>query len=249
MLRRRHVFGLAAAAPFALVRAARAGGWAEDAGIHTEPSLQPALRGTADAFTSNTGINVAVLAAPAALLLAQIQRNAAEDILVLPVPFMDEAEKRNYVAAGTRRDAWRNPLVLAVPARAASAGGDAGAILARGPVALPDASPACSVDGHAVLDRLGLTAKAPKVIGTANTLDAAFLVTTGAASSALIFATDLRAMPSLGLGAALPAPLAQSIAFALNRDPPGKHARALWTFLQTKETISRLQAAGLEVMA
>jgi ABC-type molybdate transport system substrate-binding protein len=246
MLRRRHLFGLAASVPFAWARPARAGAWAEDSGIHTEPSLQPALRQAAGAFTSDTGLGVAVLAAPAALLLAQIQRNAAEDILVLPARFMDEAEKRNYVVPSTRRDAWRNPLVLAVSANLTVSGADAGTILARGPVAVTDATDACSLDGHAVLDQLGLSAKAPKLIGTANTLDAAYLVTTGEAASALVFATDLRATPSLALGVSLPPSTAQIVSFALNRDPPGKHARALWDFLQTREAASRLQAAGLE---
>jgi molybdate transport system substrate-binding protein len=247
MFRRRHLFGIAASAPFALIGAARAGGWAEHAGIHTEPSLRPALREAADAFTAATGIGVAVLTAPAPLLLAQIQRNPAEDILVLPSHFMDDADKRNYIARDTRQDAWRNPLVLAVDAGAKPASADA--ILARGTIALPDATVASSLDGRAVLEQLGLTTKAAKLIGTANTLDAAYLVTTGAAASALIYATDLRAMPALALGAVLPASAAQPLSFALNRDPPSKHARALWDFLQTQQAKTRLQSAGLEMTA
>jgi len=229
------------------VTAARAGGWATDVGVYAEPTLAPAVRAAARLFTARHGAGVAVLTAPAPLLLEQIRHNAAHDVLIIPASLMDEAVKRNYVRPQTRRDAWRDKLVIAGAAGSAQASsGNLNALLRRGPIAITDATVASTLDGHAVLDALGLTGSA-HIQGVANTADAAFMVASGALPLALVYLTDVRANRTLEIAANLDTAPPVTFASALNPDPPSRNAQAFLDFLATEPAVAQLRLAGLEV--
>jgi ABC-type molybdate transport system substrate-binding protein len=227
--------------------AVRAEGWATDVGVYTEPTLAPAIGAAGRLFTARHGPGVAVLTAPAPLLLAQIQHNSAHDLLIVPSAFMDEAAKRDYVQPGTRHDAWRNRLVIATAAGVApNKTNSLTDMLAGGPIAITDPTQASTLDGHAVLDTLGLTASA-HVLGVANTGDAVFMVTTGAARFALVYLTDVRANRGLVVAATLDAVPPVTYSVALNPHPPSRNAQGFLDFLGTGPVVAGLREAGLEL--
>jgi ABC-type molybdate transport system substrate-binding protein len=235
--------GAALAAP-AIARAA--GGWARDVGVYVEPTLAPAMGAVGRAFTRVQGVGVAVGAASAPLLLAQFARTGLADLLIVPGPWMDRALAQGGFDPATRREAWRNPLVLAARAPAPESR-DLAALLAAGPLALTDPTEASTLDGRASLAAAGLAA--PRVIGTATTADAAFLVVSGAAHTALVFRTD--AGPRSGLAVVAPLPLVPPVtyAMAMSAAPPSRNARAFADFLSGKRARDLLTSHGLEPAA
>jgi ABC-type molybdate transport system substrate-binding protein len=245
---RRHLL-LGAGVTVLTATAARAGNWANDVGIYTEPTLAPALRGVGKLFTTQFGPGVAVLTAPATLLLEQIRHNAAHDLLIVPASFMDQAASLRYIAAPTRRDGWHDRLVITAAANGATVRPSSlAALLAGGSIAVTDATVASSLDGHAVLDTLGLSHTAA-IVGVANTEDAAFMVRTGAVHFALVYETDVRANPALVVAAKLDATPPAQFAVALNPDPPSRNAQAFMNFLSDSRAVAVLRDAGLEMPA
>jgi ABC-type molybdate transport system substrate-binding protein len=243
MLERRAFMGAAALCLAAGVARADAGH--ADVGVYAEPTLQPALRAAGRLFTRQQGAGLEVLSASAPLILAQIQHNSAEDLVVLPAPFMDEAERRGFIDPSSRRDAWRNRLVVAARAGDPAIGTeDLAALLKAGPIAVTDPTVAATIDGRAVLAALGL-AGAAQIAGVATDADAAFMVTSGATRLALLCLTDVRANPALAV-AALPDTPPVRVQLALNRHPPSRNAQAFYDFLGGPAAHSVLHQAGLE---
>ena len=228
--------------------AARAGAWARDVGVYAEPTLAPGLRAVGRAFTAEQGAGVAVLTAPAPLLLAQIQHNAAHDLLIVPASFMDQAALLKYVQPRSRRPAGRNRLVVVAAAGTLPpAGADLASLLAEGSIAVTDPTPADTLDGHAVLAALGL--KPAHVFGVADTGDAVAMVQSGAARFALVYQTDARANAGLAVVATPDAAPPTDYAVALNPDPPSRNAQAFLDFLATGSSLGMLRRAGLEIAA
>ena len=228
---------------------ARGKPWATDVGVYTEPTLAPCMRAVGRDFTARYGAGVAVLTASPTLLLEQIEHNAAHDLLIVPPDFMDEAEKRNFVTRASRRDAWRDQLVIATRAPAGPRGADPRVVLAAGSVAVTDASIAASLDGYAILQAAGLAGAAQEIVGVATTQDAAFMVTSGATRSALLYLTDVRADATLVAAAALEKVPAAAFSLALNPQPPSRNAAKFLDFLATDHAASILKQAGLEIPA
>jgi len=246
LLGRRGALGAAAAAVLLAGRPAAAAPWATDIGLYAEPTLAPVLRDIGRLFTARHGAGVAVLTAPPTLLLEQIQHNAAHDLLIVPSAFMDEAVKSSFVAPASRRDAWKNPLVIATAGTAPST--DLATLFASGPVAVTDPTVASALDGQSVLKNLD-GAQAARIIGVANTGDAADLLLAGSARSALLYLTDVRARPGLSVAVSLAGSPPEHVAFALNPNPPSKNAIIFYDFLATTASRDRLSAAGLEISA
>ncbi len=161
--------------------------------LFCDPGLAAALR----QVTAAGEIDVAVLSAPPALMLAQIVRHTHNDVLFTQASAMDAAVAAGLVLPASRRDGFSVPYVLA--RRAGAAG-------APRRIAVTDATAACRLDGRALLAPAQVTA--PVILGTATTADAAFMVLHGDADAALITQTELRAEPRLALYATLNAPAA-----------------------------------------
>jgi ABC-type molybdate transport system substrate-binding protein len=194
--------------------------------VFCDPTLAPVIRSVAAPY------EVAVLSAPAGLMLAQITRHTHDDVLVTLSGAMDQAVAQALVVPGTRADGFGNTLVLA-----SLAGWRGNISTAR--AAVTDPTPAASLDGRAVLAANHL---APAVIqGAANTGDVVFLVLTGAADLGLVYLTDVKAEPRLQVVQTLSGKVAYSAAVNANAYSP--NAGDFISLLRNSRGV--LQAGGL----
>jgi molybdate transport system substrate-binding protein len=227
-----------------------------DIGIYCDSPLAHAMREAGTRFADAAGgAPVAVLVAPAAVILGQLHENPGEDILVLPHAQMDQAALGGWVDSASRSDLWRNRLVLAARAGTLQAGHNdmkLSQLLQTGVVAATDPTPASALDGMAVLDALGLTQTlAGRIAGVANEGDAAYMVKTGAARFGLMYMTDVRADPDLEVASVLDPALAPPgiFAAALNSRKTSVNCPAFLRYLASKQGQAVLHEAGLEAMA
>ena len=227
-----------------------------DVALYCDPTLAPAMRQVGALFQARTGAPVAVLSAPPPLMLAQIERQTRDDVLVSLASAVEDGVSRGLLRLDTRFNGWRNRLVLAARAGEVSpfSATDPGALarsLGNGRFAVTDPTVAAAFDGPAVLGRLGLApALAGKVVGAADTADVAFLVKTGAAQLGLLYLTDVRADSALAVAATLDSAAAPTTyATAMNRQAQSPNAQAFLDFLRTPEAAERLRAQGLETTA
>ena len=169
------------------------------------------------------------------LILPQLVRDIQNDIVVTQTAILAQA---GIIAAPVRAQ-WRNPLVIA---------GRAGAATTDGAFAVTDPSPASDIDGPALLARLAI--KPARTLGAVDTDEVAFLLTTGAAQAGLLYMTDVRADARLAAirpvpAEAQPPPLYAAAVTRLARRPNPEDFVA---FLTTKEAGDILAAAGLEAI-
>lgn len=194
--------------------------------VFCDPTLAPLMRSVGAPY------EVAVLSAPASLMLAQITRHTHNDVLFTLSDAMDQAVAQALVVPGTRADGFGNTLVLA------SLAGWRGKVAAAR-VAVTDPTPAASLDGRAVLAANHFSPAA--VLGAANTGDVAFLVLTGAAELGLVYLTDVKAEPRLRVVQRLIGPVAYSA--AVNAHAYSPNAQGFISLLRSSRGV--LQAGGL----
>jgi molybdenum ABC transporter molybdate-binding protein len=172
--------------------------------VFCEPTLRPVLAQIGALWQSRTGTPVRVIAAPTPLLLEQLYHHIRSDLIVAQGD-PAQAVERNLIKAETRFDAWRNRLVVAQ--RAGQAANSWATALQDGKDRIALVDEALATEGKATQQAFESTglhdATAGRSIGTADTADAAFLLTTGAARFAVIEATDLAADPALAPAGAL----------------------------------------------
>jgi molybdate transport system substrate-binding protein len=202
--------------------------------VFCDPTLQPALAGL------QGGPEIALLSAPAALMLAQITRNTRNDVLITLSTAMDQAVLLGMVVPSTRQNGFYNPLVLA---------GLTNKPVSSPTIAVTDVTPASGgLDGRAVLAANNIAAAG--ILGAANTGDVAFLVTSAAADLGLMYLTDARADDRLHVVATLNAdPKLTSYAAALNSKAQSAAAPGFLNFLSQSSTRAALASAGLGVAA
>jgi molybdate transport system substrate-binding protein len=241
MRRRDAVIFLAATATLPLTRPASAV-TVPDLGIFCDPTLRPVVTKICDLWCEKTGVPARVLCAPGGLMIAQLVRNARNDVVITRTDSMAAAAAQGQIKPETRANLWRGPLVLAV--RAGTSSADPKTL--KGPIAATDPTAAAAFDGRAVLADLGISPD--HIIGAANTGDVADLVKTGAAQAGLVYATDVAADPALAVGAALQTAPA-SFAAAQSRNVQSWRAADFLTFLATPEAAAAARAGGLEIAA
>ncbi len=207
--------------------------------VFCDPTLAPAIRALDPLSRARIGAPVAVLCAPATLMLAQITRHTRNDVLFTLGTAMDQAARSNLVLTHTRVNGFANALVLA--ARVAP---NPPPPLARAKVAVTDATAASGLDGRAVLAANQMSPR--QVLGAANTGDVAFLVVTGAADLGLVYLTDVRANPRLTVVTTLAADTALiTYAGAVNAHAISPNAQAFLNLLGSNAAATQLHAAGL----
>ncbi|HTQ72183.1 MAG TPA: substrate-binding domain-containing protein [Acidocella sp.] len=219
--------------------------------VFCDPTLGPALRAFDPISRAQAGAPVAVLSTVAAGMLAQIQRHTRNDVLFTLSSAMDQAVQAGFVVPSTRVDGFANALVLAGLAGRFAAPANAAArapLVAGRKIAVTDDTTASNLDGRAVLAANGLAASG-NVLGTANTADAAFLVTTHVADLALIYRTDALADPRLAVLASLTAdPALVAYSVAVNARAVSPNARALLGLISSPGGRALLRQAGLETV-
>jgi ABC-type molybdate transport system substrate-binding protein len=198
--------------------------------VFCDPTLAPVVRQVG----AQAGYEVAVLSAPAPLMVQQILRHTRNDVLFTRSDAMDQAQGLALVVAATRVDGFSAPLAVA------TLQGWSGA-LGAARVAVTDATvESAGLDGRAVLRAGGIAAGA--VQGAANTGDVAFLVTSGAADAGLVYLTDVKADARLKVVAVLSGP-GQAYSVAVNAHAVGPNAQAFVNLLRGSGAV--LQAGGL----
>jgi molybdate transport system substrate-binding protein len=222
--------------------------------VFCDPPLRGAMRALDGISRAQAGAPVAVLCAPAASMLAQIQRHTRNDVLFTLSSAMDMAVALQLVRPETRIDGFSNPLVLTcLHGRASAPADQAGlaAMLGAAKLAVTDNTVASGLDGRAILDRNGLTkAAGDRAMGAATTADVAFLVTTGAADIGLVYLTDVRADPRLMVLATLAAdPVLTSVAGAVNAKAVSPNAQAVLNVMRGAQGSAALRNAGLTVVS
>lgn len=201
--------------------------------VFCDPPLRPAMR----ALMKLAGVPVALLSAPAPAMVEQIRRHTRDDVLVTVSTNMDRAVGQNFVDPKTRIDGLTNRLVLA--GRFAGAGAL---------VAVTDNTVISGLDGAAVLAANGY--KTARLMGTASTADAMFLLLTGAVDAAVVYRTDAKAEPGVQILATLNAdPAVTAFSAAVNARAISPNAAALLDLMRSPSGAAALTAAGLEIAA
>ena len=228
-----------------------------DVVVYCDSTLVPAMRDLGRLFTARTRAPVFVFTAPPTLMLAQIDRETQNDVLVTTDAAMQEGIRQKLIRGETRAGAWRNSLAIAGRADQTKSpvAADAAAIKAlldSGRFAASDPTGPFTLDGPAVLDRLGLSPLLEgRMLGAPDTTQAAFLVTSGAARLGLLHLTDIRADGRLAVAATVPerayAPIVYTAAVSVVALSP--NSQAFVTFLSDPEAAKCWQADGLEVVS
>jgi molybdate transport system substrate-binding protein len=177
---------------------------APDVVVFCEPTLQPALAKLAATWRQQTGIPVRFFPSPTPLMLEQLARHPRSDLIIGEgSAAADAAIGRNLIKPETRFALWRGRLVVATAeAKAPTLAASAGMV----PIALvdPDVASAGAETRNAMV-ALGLwEAVQRRMVGVADTTDAAFLLAQGQAKLALVYATDVAANPTFSIADTLP---------------------------------------------
>jgi ABC-type molybdate transport system substrate-binding protein len=183
--------GLLATAAPALARAE----WLRDeVVVYCDPALRPVLDAVAAAFRRDAGVSLRIFCAPPGQMLGLLAHGTQDDVLITQAAYIGQGQQAGLVAGGTKL--WRNRLLFAAAGAGQSEAAFDAASLAMlvgsGMLAVPDPTPAASVDGQAVVQRLGLAEKlGARVLGAANTGDALAMVRRGDAAVALCHVTEV----------------------------------------------------------
>ena len=207
--------------------------------VMCDPTLQRPLAGVGETFRAKAGVRIHVFATAPGLILPQLTHDVQNDILVTQIGVLRQAERVGLLA-GARSGSWSNPLVIAEMAGAAGPA-------AAGKFAVSELPAASGVDGAGVVAKLGLPSS--EVISAIDTPGVAYLLTSGAARTGLLYLTDVRADPRLRVLRPLedmpPAIFAAAITKGARRPNPAGFVE----FLGTAQARERLAAAGLEPVA
>jgi molybdate transport system substrate-binding protein len=176
-------------------------------------SLQESLNAAADAWAKQGHPRPILSFAASSALARQIDAGAPADLFIsADEPWMDDAERKGHVKAGSRVSFLANRLVLIAPAARARPVAirpafPLAALLGPGRLAMgePGSVPAGKY-GREALTRLGVwSAVAPKVAGAENVRAALALVERGEAPYGIVYATDALASKRVRIVGTFPA--------------------------------------------
>lgn len=209
-----------------------------DLAVSCDLAAAPAVIAAATAFRRNSGVRVRVFPTANGLLLAQLQRDIQNDIIVTQLSTIAQAEKVGIVAPGTRGSAWRNRLVIAAAATGAA-----------DVFAVPDASPASDIDGFAIVRHLGSVTG--RLMGVVDTGAVAWTLANGAARQGLLHQTEVLADNRLRTILAVPDEAWPPIVYGATVTKLARRGdpAAFVSFLDSPDGAAALLAAGLEPAA
>ena len=226
---------------------------APDVVVFCEPTLQHAVADLGALWRRETGIPVHVFVSPTWAELEQVSHRARSDLVIGEGDALAKAAvDRQIVKPETLHRLWRNELVMARTADAASGSGDLAAVAGKAPIALVDpATAVAGAEGKKALQALGLwDAVSAKSVGVVDTADAAYLLANGKVQRALVYATDVAANPGFTVADRLPAasygPIVYWVAETQNALSPNVQKFA--DYLREPQAQERLRRDGLEVL-
>jgi molybdate transport system substrate-binding protein len=227
-----------------------------DVVVFCDPTLEPALVNVARMWRGQTGVPVHVLTAPTALLLEQLSHRIRSDIIIGEgAAAAEQATARQLIDPQSRFDAWRNRLVVAEAAAGPKhPAGPLGpeTLSGTGRIAIVDAPVGTAGAGtRQALEAAGLwDGMQSRLIGTAGTADASFLLAEGKVRFAVIYATDLAANPGFASAGMLADETYQPILYwvAQTSARVSPNAAKFEAFLRQPSAQDSLRKDGLEVL-
>jgi molybdate transport system substrate-binding protein len=228
---------------------------APDVVVYCEPTLRPVVAEIAKAWRRESDVPVRLFASPTAAILEQVGHRARADLIIGEGEAAGAAAaERHIIKPETRAPLWRNRLVVAARGKATplAAAADLATQLDVAPVAIVDPPVgSAGANSRAALAALGLWPKLePHAVGVVDTADAAFLLTHGTVTFAVVYASDVATSPGFNIAAPLPdaayPPVLYWMAETQNQLSPETAAFA--TFLRAAPAQQAARAAGLEVM-
>jgi molybdate transport system substrate-binding protein len=201
-----------------------------------DTTLGPVMRAVANRYYARSGVQVRVFPTGPGLIVAQLERQIQNDVIVTQQAIAVRAANEALVDPAALHGHWHNRLVIA------GHGGDTG--IAR--LAVSDPTPASDHDGPAIAAALDLPA--PVMLGVIDTDEVAFLLARGTADAGLLHQTDIAANPGFAVIRAVPDAVAPPLAYtaAVTKLSWRPHPQGFVDFLLTPEAAGVLRAGGLE---
>ena len=227
--------------------------------VFAAASLQTALNAVAEDWRRETGKRAAFSFAASSALARQIEQGAPADIFAsADLDWMDWAEGRNLIRAGSRRSFLGNRLVLIEPAdRPATAlaiGPGFPLAAAIGDSRLATGNPQSVPAGkyaQAALTSLGVWRQVgPRVAGADNVRAALSLVARGEARFGIVYETDARTETRVRVVGAFPATSHPAIVypFAVTAASANPDAPAFLDFLRRPAALRVFRAEGFVIL-
>ena len=215
-----------------------------DVVVLCDATLCPAIRAAGELWRAGSRVPVRTFELPTALMAERLAHGVRADLVAgLDPAALDRAEQAGALQPGSRKPLGADRLVLV--RRAGAASGAPAAVLGDGRLGLNDAGlPGPGAASRTWLAAIGLTGEAGR-LGAENTPAVAGLVATGAARLGVVFATDLKADPSLAAAQAADAP-AVAAELATAKGARSANTAAFRDFLLGARGGEALRAAGLE---
>jgi len=211
--------------------------------LHCDPELRAALEAAALAFLAASDIRVHVLPTSDGLLVPQVAHVTQSDIVMTRPETVAGLEAIGHTVQGAPHPRFAGRLVLAglleTPDEAARGG----------PIAAPDKLPNQAFDSAAVLAAIGLDRAL--TMGTVDTANAAFLVTSGKARAGLVYLSDVKADPRLKIVTEIPAAAAPPVIYiaTTTQTPRRPQPEAFVSYLASPAGAAIMKQYGLELMA
>ena len=225
---------------------------APDVVLYCNPDIAHACEAVGAEFRARVGVPVRVFAAPAVQQLALIARGTRTDVLITLAPQMDVAASQHLLDPQHRYGAWRDALVLGgrdLPTATQPLEANAEAALqGTGKLALVDPTEAGSLDGPALIQRLGWHPAA--TTGALDGQEVAWMLSHYAARLGVLPRSALLAERSLQVVAPIAADAYAPIVYsaAVTHGALSRYAVAFVDFLKTPAAGNVLARAGLETV-
>jgi molybdate transport system substrate-binding protein len=207
-----------------------------DLALICDLTLGAPLRAAATAYRADQGVRVHVFPTAPGLIVPQLAREVQIDLVMTHSSTLDQAAQAGLLAAEPRTGTWSNVLVVAETM-------DATGSADTGKFAVSELAAASGIDGAAVVARLGIDPA--RVASAIDTTEVAFLLTTGAARTGLLYLTDVRADPRLRVLNQVEGQPPALCSAAITKGARRLDPAAFITFLGTPRVRELFSAAGL----
>ncbi|MBX9990996.1 molybdate ABC transporter substrate-binding protein [Phreatobacter oligotrophus] len=227
--------------------------------VFAAASLQTALTAIATDWQRETGKRVTFSFAASSALARQLDQGAPADLFAsADLDWMDFAEQRRLIRAGTRRTLLGNSLVLIEPVSETAStltiapGLPLAAAIGTSRLATGNVqSVPVGRYAQAALTALGVwTEVAPRIAGADNVRAALALVARGEARFGIVYATDARTEPRVRVVGTFPAgshpPIAYPVAVTAGSSHPD--ATAFLAYLASPAAVRIFEAEGFTVL-